>query len=109
MTSPRPGQATLSLTDKKTVPSHLEEYADDISKDPHRADDGHILLPASLQVLSDEEYKSLSRKATWKVIAFFHWNSITLLKIRAAGSSDHANHDHHVYVRLSKYTVKLTR
>jgi len=77
MTSSRPNQTTLSLTDTKTVPDHLEEYADDILKDPHRADDGHILLPASLQVLSDEEYKSLSRKATWKVIAFFLPDSMT--------------------------------
>lgn len=107
MSSSRHGQATLSLTDKKTVPTH-EEYADDISKDPHHADDGHTLLPTLLQVLSDEEYKSLSRKATWKVIALFRANSITLLKIHAAGSSDHANHDHHVYVRFSKYTMKLS-
>jgi hypothetical protein len=67
MTSSQRIPVTLAMNDTKTAPSHLEEYADDISKDSQHADDGHLVLPAALQGLSEEEFKSVARKATWKV------------------------------------------
>jgi len=60
--------ANMNLTDNKAQPSYVEEYADDdMSKDPNHIRDGHLVLPASLQNLSEEEYKAVGRKAMRKL------------------------------------------
>lgn len=57
----------MNLNDKKPLPSHIEDFDNDgMHKDPNHGD-GHLVLPASLQNLSEEEYKALGRKAMMKL------------------------------------------
>lgn len=64
--SQTPVTTGLPSTDSKTAPLHRESYVDDLSKSPSQTDD-FLLMPASLQNLSEAEYDSLGRKATWKI------------------------------------------
>ena len=53
----------MSALKRLSIVSHHEE----VDQEKHRDSEGHLIRPANLAILTEDEYNKLGKKATWKM------------------------------------------